>query len=79
MALEMRRARFIAVLADFATIEELAAPRFRGHVPILQVLVPTKFIASGKAEVILRSFVDYPADGWTKSELGGFTLFAARR
>jgi hypothetical protein len=79
MALEMRRARFIAVQADFSSLEELAAPKFRGRVPFLQVLVPSRFIDNGKAEVILRSFVDYPPDGWTKSQLGDFTLFVARR
>jgi len=79
LALEMRRARFIAVQADFSSPEELAAPRFRGHVPLLQVLVPAKFLANGKAELILRSFVDYPREGWARTDLGDFVYFTARR
>ena len=78
MALGIRRTRVLPVQADFFSLEELAAVKYRGRVPRLYVLVPSRFVDNGKAETILRSFVDYPADVWTKSALGEFTYYFAQ-
>ena len=79
MGLEFRRARFIAVPSDFTDKEVLATHVFHGRVPRLYVLLSAKLIAEGKGDMILKSFVDYPAEAWTKVPLGEFTYFFADR
>ncbi len=77
IALEVRNVRVISNHADFETPEQLAATRYRGRVPKLYVIVQERLVANGKADIILRSFVDYRRDEWRQAPLGGFVAFSA--
>ncbi len=76
-ALELRHARIIVAHADFESEELLANRAYHGKVRRLYVLLQTALVDSGKAEIILRSFADYPRDGWKKTTLGEFVVFSS--
>lgn len=75
IALEVRNARKWSNHADFQPIDELARDIHRGHVERLYVIVRRKLVGDGKAAAILKSFVDYPPDGWKEVPLGDFVCF----
>lgn len=75
IALEVRNARSWSNQADFESLEYLRSRVYRGHVDRLYVFVQTRLINDGKADAILRSFVDYPIDGWTMVPLGDLVCF----
>ena len=63
--------------ADFGDAKDLAKVTFQGRVAHLYFIVQNKLIADGKAEVMFKSFRDYPIDEWKKIPLGDFTAFYA--
>jgi hypothetical protein len=75
LALEVRNARSWSNHADFQSIAELRNQIWRGRVERLYVIVQQKLVDNGKADAILRSFVDYPSEGWVKVPLGDFVCF----
>lgn len=75
IALEVRNARSWANQADFESVDELEAQVHRGRVDRLYVFVQKRLLDNGKADAILRSFVDYPIDGWTMVPLGDLVCF----
>lgn len=75
IALEVRNARSWANQADFESLDELKAQVHRGRVDRLYVFVQKRLLDNGKADAILRSFVDYPIDGWTMVPLGDLVCF----
>lgn len=75
IALEVQHARVWANHADFESIDVLKDRVYRGRVDRLYVFVQKKLLGNGKADVILRSFVDYPIDGWTMVPLGNLVCF----
>lgn len=75
IALEVRNVRSWANHADFESVEDLKAQVYRGRVDRLYVFVQKKLLSNGKADAILRSFVDYPIDGWTMVPLGNLVCF----
>ncbi|TAJ98291.1 MAG: hypothetical protein EPO10_16625 [Reyranella sp.] len=75
IALEVRNARSWSNQADFDSLESLKAQVYRGRVDRLYVFVQKKLLGNGKADAILRSFVDYPIDGWTMVPLGDLVCF----
>ena len=75
IALEVRNVRRWTNHADFESLEELKAHVYRGRVDRLYVFVQKKLLSNGKADIILRSFVDYPIDGWTMVPLGDMVCF----
>lgn len=77
IALEVRNVRVMSNHADFETPEELERARFHGRVPHLYVIVQKRLVENGKAEKMLRSFVDYPSDKWRATPVGDFVSFAA--
>jgi hypothetical protein len=77
IGLEVRNVRVMANHADFGDPKDLAQAAYRGRVPHLYVIVQNKLIANGKAGIMLRSFRDYPIDGWQEIPLGSFTAFYA--
>ena len=77
VALEIRHARILTTDADFQTPQQLAAEVRRGRVRRLYVLLPRALERNGKAAVILKSFADYPADAWKRTELGDTVVFAS--
>lgn len=75
IALEVRNARSWSNHADFEPIEALKSRVYRGRVDRLYVFVQKRLLSNGKADAILRSFVDYPIDGWTMVPLGELVCF----
>lgn len=75
IALEVRHARSWSNQADFESLERLKAQVYRGRVDRLYVFVQKRLLDNGKADAILRSFVDYPIDGWTMVPLGDLVCF----
>jgi hypothetical protein len=75
IALEVRNARSWANQADFDSLESLKSQVYRGRVDRLYVFVQKRLLDNGKADAILRSFVDYPVDGWTMVPLGDLVCF----
>lgn len=75
IALEVRNARSWANQADFESLGDLKARAYRGRIDRLYVFVQKKLLGNGKADAILRSFVDYPIDGWTMVPLGDMVCF----
>ena len=77
IALELRRARFIAAHADFEEVDLLRSRVYRGRVSRLYVVLQTRLVENGKADVILKSFADYPSDTWKRTSLGDFVVYFA--
>jgi hypothetical protein len=75
IALEVRNARTWSNHADFEPLEELKSRVYRGRVDRLYVFVQKRLLSNGKADAILRSFVDYPIDGWKTVPLGDLVCF----
>jgi hypothetical protein len=75
IALEIRNVRRFANHADFQTVRELEDGKYRGTVPRLYVIVQKRLVANGKAAIILRSFVDYPANAWQETPVGDFIVY----
>lgn len=75
LILEVRNARSWSNHADFESIEDLRKQVRHGRVDRLYVIVQRKLVDNGKADEILRSFVDYPIEGWVKFPLGDFVCF----
>ena len=75
IALEVRNARSWSNQADFESLERLKAQVYRGRVDRLYVFVQKRLLDNGKADAILRSFVDYPIDAWTMVPLGDLVCF----
>jgi hypothetical protein len=75
LALEVRNVRTWSNHADFQSIDELRREVRRGQVDRLYVIVQKRLVGQGKAAAILRSFVDYPVDGWKEVPLGDYVCF----
>jgi hypothetical protein len=73
LALEIAGGRVILTHADFEVVEILAARAYCGVVDNLFVVLPERFVASGKARVILDSFRDY--EGWSSLEVGDSRVY----
>lgn len=75
IALEVRNARNWSNHADFEPLEMLRSQVYRGRLDRLYVFVQKRLLSNGKADAILRSFVDYPINGWTMVPLGDLVCF----
>jgi len=76
IGLVLRHARVMSNHADFESEDTLHRRVYRGRTARLYVLIQSRLVDSGKAEIVLRSFKDYPLDSWRKLPLGAFTAFA---
>ncbi len=77
VALEIRSARVLTTHADFESPASLAAQPRHGRVGQIHVLLGRPLERDGKADIILRSFVDYPRDAWKVTPLGEFVVFSS--
>lgn len=77
IGLEVRHSRVMANHADFQSPDFLRTVKLHGRVPRLYVIVQKRLVDNGKADLMLRSFVDYGAQSWRKIPLGDFVAFAA--
>ncbi len=76
ISLPLRNSRSMSNHADFEEAEILGARVYRGRVGRLYVLIQTRLVENGKADIILRSFRDYQRDLWKSEKVGSFTLFS---
>ena len=76
IALALQHSRIIATHADFEGKELLRSRVYHGRVPRIYVMLQASLVANGKADIILRSFVDYPPEGWTATPVGGFVVYS---
>jgi len=78
IGLDILRARVIGILADFEEPELLKSRVWHGRVPALYVLIQKRLVANGKADIILRSFVDTPIGSWKMRPIDDeFVVYAA--
>lgn len=77
LALEIRHARILTTDADFQPLRELAAERRSGRVRRLYVVLPQSLERNGKADAILKSFVDYRPGDWKRTEVGNAVVYAS--
>ena len=75
IALEVRNNRVLSSHADFESLEALAGRRYHGQVDNLFIVLQQKLVENGKAEVILRSFLDYAYTGWKSLKIGAFVIY----
>jgi len=80
IGLEFPGRRIVEIPANFRTHDDLRTRySYRGRVDRLGVLVQTEDIESGKAELVLAAFKDYPLNGWTVTPLGNITYYSQGR
>lgn len=77
LALEIQKARIVTTDADFQSLAVLASERRSGRVRRLFVVLPLSLERNGKADAILKSFVDYRPGDWKRTELGNAVVYAS--
>lgn len=78
IGLDLEHARVLAILPDFEDASLLRSRVYRGRVPLLYVVIQKRLVAEGKADIILRSFVDVPAESWRQRALDDrFVVYSA--
>jgi hypothetical protein len=75
-AIGLPRFRIIEVHVDFASLEEIAAgQKWAGRAEKVFVIVQEKMLGNGKAEALLRLFVDYDVKNWRQISLDGMFVY----
>ena len=69
IALEIRDARVIATTAYYEPVAWLKSRKYFGRVEELVIVMPTIFLAQGRADAILQSFKDYAPDRWARRQI----------
>ena len=64
------------VFLDGLSLEELAHQRWAGRVDKIFVIVWEKMRDNGKAEAVLRSFVDYKFEKWSQIQMDGVVIYS---
>jgi hypothetical protein len=76
-AIGLPRFRIIDVHVDFASPEKIAAgQKWAGRAEKLFVIVQEKMQGNGKAEALLRTFVDYDVESWRQMQLDGMVIYS---
>lgn len=68
--------RVIIVPLEFPLPEIIPARNWAGRAEKIFVVVQEKMIANGKAETLLRSFVDYALDAWSQRRMGNTVIYS---
>jgi len=69
-------ARLIAVHIDFQRETQIAALRYRGRVPgHIFVLIQDRIADSSKGKALLRAFIDYNPQNWTRRRFSSSSIF----
>jgi hypothetical protein len=79
MALELPGRRVIGTQVDFEPESVLKARVYHGRPADLDVLIQQRLVDSGKAALVLRSFVDIKPQEWVSTPMGEFVVFRFRR
>ncbi len=61
---------------DNTSLEQIARKRWSGRSEKIFVIVNEKMRAKGKAEAVLRTFVDYDFDKWSEIDMGGMIVYS---
>ncbi len=77
LALEIRNARVLTTDADFQSLAVLASELKPGRVRRLYVVLPLSLERNGKADAILKSFVDYRPEDWKRTVVGPAAVYAS--
>ncbi|HZM85927.1 MAG TPA: hypothetical protein VFF31_05145, partial [Blastocatellia bacterium] len=76
-AIGLPRFRIIEVHVDFSSLEEIAAgKKWAGRVEKVFVMVRETMRGNGKAEALLRLFVDYDIEKWRQIQLDGMIVYS---
>jgi hypothetical protein len=75
-AVGLPRYRIIAIHLDFISLQEIARQRWAGRAEKLFVIVQSRMTENGKAEALLKSFVDYDQDKWDHVLIGGLIVYS---
>jgi hypothetical protein len=69
-------ARIISNHIEFDTEAMISERAYHGKVKgSLYVIMPTRIAESAKGPLVLKEFIDYPADAWRSEVLGNSTIF----
>jgi hypothetical protein len=61
---------------DSASFDDIARQKWGGHVEKLFVIVDEKMRSDGKADAVLRSFVDYDPTKWSQIQMDGTIIYS---
>ena len=75
-AIALPRFRIIANLLDFVALEHIARQKWAGRAEKIFVVVQETMRGNGKAEALLRSFVDYEFEAWHELQLDGMLVYS---
>ena len=75
LALEFAGARLIVPAHGKEAVDVLASRRYRGHVQSIYIFLEKRMLQNGKAQAILRSFVNYDGMRWRQIDLGDYVCF----
>lgn len=67
--------RVIAIHLDFTPREIIASYKWAGRAEKIFVVVEDRMVDNGKAEALLKSFVDYGFDKWGAVEIDGMIVY----
>jgi hypothetical protein len=70
------RTIFSFSLLDYAPLSEIARQRWAGRTDKIFVIVPEGMLQDGKAEAVLRTFVDYDDDKWTQMHVDRMVIYS---
>jgi hypothetical protein len=68
--------RIIEVQLDFVPLEYIANKRWAGRAEQVFVIVQEKMLGNGKAEALLKSFVDYDYTKWDKKQIDEMVVYS---
>ncbi len=60
----------------YSSLEEIADRKWHGRAEKIFVVVQEDMLTNGKAEALLRSFVDYDPDGWSQLKMAGIVIYS---
>lgn len=75
-AIGLPRFRIIAIHLDFISREMIAGQKWAGRAEKIFVIVQERMVDNGKAEVLLKSFVDYEEGKWSQAQIDGMVVYS---
>ena len=75
-AIGLPRFRIIDTHLDFTPRDSIAGQRWVGRAEKIFVIVQERMVDNGKAEALVKSFVDYDYDKWSKEQIDGMIIYS---
>ncbi|SHG99412.1 hypothetical protein [Bradyrhizobium erythrophlei] len=76
VALDLPSFRIIEADLDFIPIETIHDFKWAGHAEKIIMVVPDQMAANGKAEALLKRFVDYDQSKWSQMRVDGMVIYS---